>query len=167
MATSDQTQVVAACEKVWNAYKHDCSGFAKAVARELLVFLPGSSGSADWMTWMISNWLPSTDSKFNEIGFGKFATIQAIDEADKGNLVLGGLTADEINSVRRIPEKFTDHGHVVIVTPGVGHHGWPRGYWGTLGGVGHKNTSLSATFRAGLKEKVHYFSIDQSVFTRL
>jgi hypothetical protein len=162
-----QSQVVTACEKVWEAYKHDCSGFVNAVARELLVFMPGSTGLADWMTWMISNWLPGSTSKFQSIGSGRLAIVKAVEQADLGHLIIAGLTHDEINSARRIPEKFTEHGHVVVVTPGIGKTGWPRGYWGTLGGLGCKDESLSATFRHGLKEKVHYFSIDKSTFTRL
>lgn len=149
--------VVEACENNWEQYKSDCSGFVKAVADELLILLPGSTGDADWMTKFISEWAV-TDGNMIAIPAGEGADIRAIAAAGEGHFVIGGLTKDEINTARP-PDKQTSNGHVVIVVPGISPNGWPMGYWGTLGGVGEKNASLSKAFRSPLKNKIHYFYV--------
>jgi hypothetical protein len=42
-----------------------------------------------------------------------------------------------------------DHGHVVVVVKGddAAHPGFPLAYWGTLDGVGKKDSSIRNTFR--------------------
>jgi hypothetical protein len=138
--------VVEACEKHWPSQRHNCSGFVRAVADELFVLLPGASGQADWMTWFIEQWTAEDDT-MSAIRPGPSAPLEAATLASKGFLVVAGATSDEINSARQIPPEIqTEHGHVVVITPGFSTSGWPMGYWGTLGGTGCKNTSFPSAF---------------------
>jgi hypothetical protein len=151
--------VLEACEKHWPSQQRNCSGFVRAVANELFVLLPGSSGQADWMTWFIKEWAAGSNT-MSGIRPGPSAGLRAAEFAARGFLVVAGATSDEINSVRKIPpEARTAHGHVVVVAPGLSDSGWPKGYWGTLGGTGYKNSSLSKCFRAALRDKLHCFYV--------
>lgn len=57
--------------------------------------------------------------------------VDARQKAIDGNFVIGGL-------------KATSNGHVVVVVPGPLAHGkYPTAYWGSIGGVGKKNTTIN------------------------
>jgi hypothetical protein len=159
MGLSLRPSVIEACEKHWPSQRHNCSGFVRAVASELFVLLPGSTGQADWMTWFIKEWTVGDDT-MSAIRPGPSAGLEAANLASRGFLVVAGATSDEINSARQIPpETRTEHGHVVVIIPGFSASAWPIGYWGTLGSTGHKNASLSKCFRTPLKDKLHYFYV--------
>lgn len=158
-----------ACEKHWDAYKDDCSGFAKAVASELCILLPSLNvfddkqrQNADIITLWIKNWLPDPKSPFLPIPVGESAAITAVYYANRGDFVLAGATHEEINRYRK-PDKQTTHGHLAVVTPGVGRNGWPRGYWGSHGSTGRKDESLSVAFNSALKNEIHYFAVMRGV----
>jgi hypothetical protein len=159
----------AACEKHWDSYKDDCSGFARAVAMELCVLLPtvnlfttDNRQNADIITMWIKNWLPLSESPFLVIPSGESAAITAMNYADKGDFVIVGATSDEINQYRA-PDKQTTHGHLAVVTPGAGKNGFPRGYWGSYGSTGKKDESLSVTFSHSLKNDLHYFAVMRGI----
>jgi hypothetical protein len=154
-----------ACEKHWNNHKGNCSGFVSAVAQELCVLLPSVNLftaderlPADVMTMWIRIWLPSTESPFLPIPGGHGAAITAMAYANRGDFVIVGATSDEINKYRA-PDKQTKNGHVAVVTPGLGKNGFPRGYWGSWGGEGKKDESLSLSFNARLRDQLHYFVV--------
>jgi hypothetical protein len=129
------------------------------VADKLRILLPGSAGDANWITYLISGWI-AFPSPTIAIPPDPFAQWRAIEFANQGHFVIGGLTADEINSAIKPGEKKTTHGHVVVVTGGISHTGWPIGYWGSHGnGRAGKNESLSESFRHPLQQKIHYFCV--------
>ena len=110
--------VVATCEAKWDAHKNDCSGFLKAVATVLGVTLTGQANDiVDQI--QKSPWTLAKDG------------LEAKAKAESGFFVVAGL-------------KDTPNGHVVVITPGpVAHGKYPTGYWGRLGGVGRKNTTIN------------------------
>jgi len=124
-------EVVAACVANWEAHKSDCSGFAKAVAMVLGVSL---SGMANNIVDQIQQapWTTTMD--------GTVAAQQATD----GMFVIGGL-------------KEEGHGHVVVITPGPLNRGkYPTAYWGRLGSVGMKNTTINWAWNSVDRDKVIY-----------
>lgn len=124
--------VVAACEKYWDAYKDDCSGFAGAVAGELGILLAGQAN--DIVDLMGTFW-------WHTLSDGAAANIHAI----LGYFVIGGL------------KKNPGNGHVVVVVPGEVNQGkYPTGYWGSLGGVGKKATTINWSWNATDRDKVKY-----------
>lgn len=123
MQTLDNA-VVSACKHNFQAHKSDCSGFVKAVAQELKIS-PQLFGQANDIVDQIQRipWLRCADGR------------DAARRAAEGNFVVGGLKAQ-------------GHGHVVVVTPGPLSQGkYPTAYWGTLGGIGKENTSVSYAWR--------------------
>ena len=73
--------------------------------------------------------------------------------ADAGRFVIAGLRGSEFTPPRA-------HGHVVVVVRGddPNHPGSPMAYWGTLNGVGRKDSSIRYAFIPGVDlDKVHYF----------
>lgn len=130
MGTTDGDKVVDACEKYWEKYKGDCSGFVKAVALELGVTLTG----------------PANDI-VDQIGRAPWVSLKSgADAAVKASLglVVAGLKANP-------------HGHVVIVVPGpIAHDKYPTAYWGQLGGVGKKKTTINWSWDQTDRDKVGY-----------
>jgi peptidoglycan hydrolase-like protein with peptidoglycan-binding domain len=122
------------CEKHWEAHKDDCSGFVKAVATDLNVTLTGQANDiVDQI--QKSPWKILKDGK------------EADSEARAGKFVVAGLKDDP-------------NGHVVIIVPGeLAHDKYPTGYWGHLGGVGYKNTTINYSWKSTERDKVIYASI--------
>jgi hypothetical protein len=128
---ADKKDIKATCEKHWEAHKDDCSGFVKAVATDFNVTL---SGQANDIVDQIqkSPWKILKDGK------------EADSEARAGKFVIAGLK-DEPN------------GHVVIIVPGELAQGkYPTGYWGHLGSVGYKNTTINYSWNSTERDKVIY-----------
>lgn len=123
--------VVSACEANWEAHKSDCSGFAKAVAHALGMTLTGMANDiVDQI--QSSPWTLAMDG------------VDAKQKAEAGMFVIGGL-------------KETGHGHVVVVTPGpLAHEKYPTAYWGRLGSVGAKNTTINWAWDQQDRDKVVY-----------
>lgn len=132
MAEQTKSQkIIELCELHWAAHQKDCSGFVKAVAADLGIHLSGLANSIvdqiQTLPWRV-------------LDSGEAAQREAV----KGNLVIGGLKAD-------------NHGHVVIVVPGVlAHHKYPRAYWGSLAGVGKKNETINWSWNKTDRDKVIY-----------
>jgi hypothetical protein len=130
MSLSPGYRVLAACEKWWNHYQGDCSGFVKAVAKELGVTLTGMAddivGEIQRPPWIRLN-----------------SAAQAAQQASLG-LVIAGL-------------KATPNGHVVVVVPGPLAHGkYPTAYWGKLNGVGRKNSTINWAWDSKDRDRVVY-----------
>ena len=139
MATAQD--IIDACEAEWDGHKSDCSGFARAVATRLGVTL---TGMADDIVGEIAAapWSPVAD--------GPAATAQAA----QGRLVIAGLRGAD----QQAPDP---HGHVVVVVQGALAHGlYPSAYWGRLGGVGKKDTTLNWAWREGDRDRLVYGAID-------
>ncbi|MCB1129724.1 MAG: hypothetical protein KDN05_01250 [Verrucomicrobiae bacterium] len=76
--------------------------------------------------------------------------VEAKEAADAGELVIGGLRGSEHNPPR-------SHGHVVVVvTGGLAQKKYPTAYWGSLGGIGKKNSTINFSWREGDRDNVHY-----------
>jgi GH24 family phage-related lysozyme (muramidase) len=135
--TSTADKIIATCEDKWDANKSDCNAFVKAVATEYGITL---AGVADDIVDTIkgSGWEQLSDG------------IAAKAAADDGKLVIGGLKGADHDPPR-------DHGHVVIVVSGPLANGkYPTGYWGSLGGVGKKNTTINYAWVAADRDNVVY-----------
>ncbi len=116
--TSGSGRVVSTCEEKWDAHKCDCSGFVKAVASELGITLNGMANDI-----------------VDEIQGEPWVVIQngleARQKAEDGLFVVAGM-------------KEAGHGHVVVITPGpLAHDRYPTGYWGRLGSVGKKDSTIN------------------------
>lgn len=74
------------------------------------------------------------------IGCGAGARAKAL----AGKFVVGGL-------------KAAGHGHVVVVVAGPLSHGkYPTAYWGSLGGIAKKNTTVNWSWNKTDRDKVIY-----------
>jgi hypothetical protein len=148
--------VAEACESEWDKTPNLCNVYAAAVAAKLYVLLPGGSSEANFVTRLVSDW--ATFGPMMAIPPGGMAASRAIQFANAGHFVLAAATSAEINAAR-IDGSTTSHGHLAIVTPGIGNGGWPRGYWKSMHGTPGRNQSLSRAFRHRLMPKIHYFVV--------
>ena len=133
--------IIAACEAEWDAHKSDCSGFAKAVASRFGVALTGLANDiVDAIK--TAPWSPLGDG------------VAAAASAGTGALVLAGMKGSD----QTVPNP---HGHLVVVVTGDLAHGlYPTAYWGQLGGVGKKATTLNWAWREGDRDRLVYATID-------
>lgn len=126
--SKDAEMVIQACKFYWPIYSGDCSGFVKAVARELGVGLSGQAN--DIVKFMAANWWPIYSGK------------EARDWAEAGYLVVGGL-------------EDTPNGHVVVVVPGSLAYGkYPTAYWGRLNGTGEPGNTINYAWNPTKRDKV-------------
>jgi hypothetical protein len=134
--------IIDACEAEWDAYKGDCSGFAKAVAARLGV--AGLTGQANDIVGEIQQapWTP--------VAGGPAAAA----EAANGRFVLAALKGTD-------QQKPYANGHVVVVVAGDLARGlYPTAYWGSLHGTPYKNTTLNYAWVAVDRDKVVYSVYD-------
>jgi hypothetical protein len=140
----DAQHIIDACEANWDANKADCSAFVKAVATALGVTLFDPGDNADAIVDKLSNapgWNVVPDR----------ATVET--QAAIGEFIIAGLKSTEFTPPR-------NNGHVVVVVNGDDplHPGYPMAYWGTLNGVGQKDSSIRNAFIPGPDlDSVHYF----------
>ena len=119
------------CEKHWADHQKDCSGYVKAIARELKINLSGQAND-------IVDQIQKPPWRILKSG------IEARLEAINGMFVVAGLKANP-------------HGHVVVVVPGPLAHGkYPTAYWGSLGGVAKKNTTINWSWNKTDRDNVIY-----------
>jgi hypothetical protein len=112
-------KVVEACEKVWDDYKSDCSGFVRAVALELKISVVDGPANDIVDSMATDPWKKLKDG------------VEAKGKAEEGNFVVAGL-------------KATPNGHVAVVVGGpLNREKYPSGYWGKLGAQGKKNETLN------------------------
>jgi len=128
----DPPHIIDVCENNWDANKSDCSGFVKAVSNALGVTLFSAGDNADAIMDKLS-----TAVGWNLIG--DLPTVES--DASLGMFVIAGLKSGDFNPART-------NGHVVVVVNGddPNHPGYPLAYWGTLGGVGQKDSSIRNSF---------------------
>lgn len=131
----DPQHIIDVCEANWDANKDDCNHFVKAVADALGVTLFSSGDTADAIVDKLGNapgWslIPSTTD---------LSTVEA--DAAAGQFIIAGLRSEAFNPPR-------NNGHVVVVVKGddSAHPGFPLAYWGKLGGIGAKDSSIRNTF---------------------
>ena len=126
--------IIASCEAEWEAWKTDCSGFVKAVAKRHDVYLFGNANQlVDFMQAC-----PEWRSLEND---GHLAS----QLAREGYLVVAGL-------------KKRGHGHVAIIVKS-GSISYPVGYWGRLGSVGKKNTGINFSWNKSDLKDVEFFGV--------
>jgi hypothetical protein len=131
----DPQHIIDVCEANWDANKGDCNHFVKAVADALGVTLFGIGDDADAIMDKLSNaagWslIPSAPD------------LSAVEnDAAAGQFIIAGLRGADFTPSRA-------HGHVVVVVNGddPNHPGYPLAYWGMLGGVGQKDSSIRNSF---------------------
>ena len=143
VSSTGQTLIAKACEKHWNAHKDNCSGFVKAVAAEIGIFLPDKQANEiiDYISpWAMASWW--------KIGSPKDAGLLA----EEGYFVLACLESKQIT----LP---SGNGHVAVVTSGyrAGKGNSPRGYWGAHKSVGKKNATMNYSFSTADIHKVTYY----------
>ncbi len=133
MADNAQT-IISACEAEWDAWKSDCSGFAKAVAGKIGIALSGQAND------IVANLKVSPD--WENLGTTPAA---ATAKATQGFFVIGGL-------------KQSPNGHVVVVVKSASElH--PVAYWGRLGGTGRKKTTINWSWNRNDLSQVEFFAI--------
>lgn len=143
--TTASEDIVASCERHWNEFKGDCSGFVKAVAHDLVDFVP--PGVADNIIEFCRE-----SGDWARLGNDRNAALKAVRNAQAGQLVVAGLRSSEMNPART-------HGHVVVVVPGsLVDDKYPRAYWGSLNSVGDKDAGINHAFGANDKDRIEYFS---------
>jgi hypothetical protein len=155
--TLARASVKDSCKKVLKDFEHDCSGFVRAVADDLLLFVPLAPGQADDQVEFM-RLIASAPRLFFAVGDGQSAESDAVDLARSGSFVIAGMTSEELNENPTRAKKKTGHGHVALVTGGWGPTGWPLGYWGQYGGKPGYGRSLSECFRAADRPRIHYFA---------
>jgi hypothetical protein len=128
----DPQHIIDVCESNWDANKSDCSGFVKAVSNALGVSLFSDGDNADAIMDKLS-----TGAGWNLIG--DLPTVEG--DAAAGTFVIAGLKSGDFTPPRA-------NGHVIVVVKGddPNHPGYPMAYWGTLGGVGQKDSSIRNSF---------------------
>ena len=127
-------KVIKICKTEWPKHKGDCSGFVKAVAKDLGVFLSGQAN--DIILQLSKNWPKAKGGA------------DAASLAMAGKFVIGGL-ADNPN------------GHLVVVVKGPLNRGkYPTAYWGQLNGVGKENTTINWSWSVADRDKVSYYYYD-------
>jgi hypothetical protein len=140
----DPQHIIDVCEANWDANKTDCNHFVKAVADALGITIFGPNDNADAIINKLSSaagWSVIPDR----------ATVES--RASAGDFIIAGLRSSEFHPPR-------NNGHVVVVVAGddSSHPGFPMAYWGTLNGVGKKNSSIRNSFIPGADlDSVHYF----------
>jgi hypothetical protein len=140
MTETNAQKIIDSCECEWEAFKADCSGFVKAVAQHLQI--NDLQGNANDITDYLHTLPTSTTDG-----------VLAANWAANGFLVIAGLKGQDQAS----PDA---HGHVVVVVTGpLAHDKYPTAYWGQLGGVGKKATTLNWAWTQEDRDKVIYGQI--------
>jgi hypothetical protein len=148
--------------KLIETYKDDCSGFVRAVADDLMLFVPGVSRNADdqmdFMGMLLKQPSLVPNSTMRHLGDGMSVEPEAVQLAEDGNFVVCGLTSKELQTNR--PKQNVTNGHVAVLTGGWGKTGWPLGYWGHKGKgeAAGRNESLSLSYRATDRKLIHYYA---------
>jgi hypothetical protein len=131
----DPQHIIDVCEADWDANKSDCNHFVKAVADDLGVTIFSAGDDADTIT----------DKLSNAAGWSLIPDLSTVEnDAAAGQFIIAGLKSADFTPPRA-------HGHVVVVVKGddPAHPGYPMAYWGKLGGVGEKDSSIRNAFIPG------------------
>ncbi len=130
--------ILAACKKHFDLHSDDCSGFVRAVAKELGYSLSGNANSL----------VDQLDGTWTKIDRAK-----AVELAKAGTLVIAGLKSSEQNPP-------ATHGHVVIVVDGVLYNGkYPPVWGGSIGSAQSKGTkTVGEVWRKTDRDAVRYYT---------
>ena len=129
--------IINECENQFEANKSNCSGFVIAVVNKFGIQL---TGQADDIITQIetTGWTVLADG------------VDAKNKADAGLFVIAGLKSADHNPPRT-------NGHVVVIVSGsLAYNKYPTGYWGTLGGIGKKNTTINYAWNTSDRDHVIY-----------
>lgn len=131
-----------AARRHFPTFANNCSGLVRAVANEL-GHAAGLDGNADaQIGHMRDHWQTLSRE-------------EAIERANRGDLVVAGLPANEHSTPR-------NHGHVAVVTTGELYHGtYPRVWSGSLGGNAGRSMgdrSVGQIWRVDDRDRVQYFT---------
>jgi len=141
--------IVDACKKCWETEfitghknKDNCSGFIKAVAKELGVPLSETADADDIVEEI------DVSPKWKKLSSGKDAAAQAA----LGNFVVAGLKAKDHKPAR-------NHGHVVvIVTRDLYRDTYPMCWGGSMGAAQSQGTkSVGEVWNRADRDQVSYF----------
>lgn len=136
--TDISKKIVAACEKHWATWQSDCSGFVKAVAKELGVPFGGAPNAN-----AIVDAIQASPWTVLSAGAGEIIGELAARTAGKGLVIAG--------------HKASGNGHVAIVVPGsLAFSKYPHGYWGSIGGFQKKNETLNYSWTAPALDELVY-----------
>jgi hypothetical protein len=135
--TDGALKVMAALKSCYQANTGDCSGFLKAVMRQLEIPYSGNPMADDFYAMLVNG-----TGGWERLGGGP----EAAARAGAGDLVIGALDG---------PTAHQTHGHVVIVVPGPLNRGsYPTAWWGSLGGTPGKNQTINWAWKADVLPKV-------------
>jgi hypothetical protein len=126
---------------------YNCSGYLRLVAEGLDVNdnnLFGSSAMAVQANEQVVGLRNS--SQWVNLGKGEEGKDAAVRRVRAGQFVVAGY---------RNP---TGHGHVAVVVDGPLVNGWPRGYWGMMGGQPGRDRGLRESFSASKRTEVEFFA---------
>ncbi|MET0752759.1 MAG: hypothetical protein ABWZ66_05280 [Pyrinomonadaceae bacterium] len=139
---AERTQdIINACENNWEANKSDCNKFVRAVGAALGIDIVAGNADAIIDSLTAPTWTPVIGG------------IAAKQKADEGFFVIAGLKAAAHTPPRT-------NGHVAVVVAGPldpTHNKYPTGYWGSLGSIGKKNTTLNYSWNTADRDNVKYF----------
>jgi hypothetical protein len=142
--------------KIEENQKH-CNVFVQAVARDLMIFLPGASGNANWQVDFM-DFIGELPQLFYKVGRGQEAESGALDYARRGQFVVCGVNSSDLNKNPTRAKHKTTHGHVAVVMADRGGTGWLLAYWGQENGTPGRRESLSKCFRAGDRKMINYYA---------
>jgi hypothetical protein len=135
-------EVIKACqENLAGQNQHACNYFVRDVATEL----NNGNGLLNTTANIQISLLPQGPT-WRNLGTGDAGATAALASADAGQLVIAGW------------ENTKGHGHVAVVVKGLAVNGWPRGYWGQLGGQAGSNQGLRQSFGADKRAKTEFFA---------
>jgi len=121
------------CEKYYDKWIYDCSGFLKAVAKDLGITLTGMANN-------IIDFMGSSPS-WRSLGNDADAAVRM---AGQRYLVVAGL-------------KAAGHGHVVIIMPGAAKP-YPTAYWGSISHHPGRNKTINWAWTRADLANVSYFA---------
>ena len=129
--------ILAACKKHYDTYSDDCSGFVRAVAKELGYSLSGNADAL--MAQLAKDWT-------------KIDRAKAVELAKAGTLVIAGLKSSQHNPPR-------NNGHVVIVVEGVLYNNkYPPVWGGSIGAAQSRGTkTVGEVWRSTDRDAVQYY----------
>lgn len=133
-------EILAACKKHYDVYADDCSGFVRAVAKELGYPLAGNANAL--VDYLDKSWT-------------KIDRAKAVELAKAGTLVIAGLKSSDHNPPR-------SNGHVVIVVDGTLYHNkYPPVWGGSIAGpvAQSKGTkTVGEVWRSTDRDTVRYYT---------
>ncbi len=130
--------ILAACKKHFDLHSDDCSGFVRAVAKELGYPLYGNANAL--VDHLEGNWK-------------KVDLATAVKLAQDGTLIIGALKSSEHSPPR-------NNGHVVIVVDGALYNGkYPPVWGGSIAAAQSKGTkTVGEVWRKTDRDAVRYYA---------